>query len=295
VVIIRISEHVIQLGNRHFNYFIIGQEEAAVIECGVTGGVVSLSQQWTQWETPPPIRYLIASHAHFDHVCGIPALRELFPEASVLASAEANKILGKTKIVKNFFVQDEKMSAVLAAEGILEGIPVSPNPETIKVDQVIGEGGEIHLGGGLKLRIIGAPGHSPCSLAFYLPQEQVMFVSDSGGFQISDDRLFPIFFQGYELYQETLRRLRGFPTRVLAIPHERIWVQGDVQAFYNRAIKTAQDAYANIEMMLDNGLDDEAIKRNLFSYYYQGNLRIYTAENITTCVDLLVRRVKECL
>jgi len=284
-----------QLGNRHFNYFIIGQEEAVIIECGVTGGVISLSRQWLQLQRKPAIRYLIASHAHFDHVCGIPALQELFPEASVLASAEAQKVLGKAKIVQNFFAQDEKMSAVLVAEGILEETPVSPQPDSIGVDQVIGEGGEIQLRGGSKLRVIEAPGHSPCSLAFYLPQEQVMFVSDSGGFQISDDSLFPIFFQGYELYQETLKRLRGFPTRVLAIPHEKIWIQGEVQAFYDRAIKTAQDAYATIERMLNSGLDEEAIKRDLFSYYYRGNLRIYTAENITTCVDLLVRRVKECL
>jgi len=291
----RISENVIQMGNRHFNYFIVGQDEAAVIECGVTGGVISLSRQWMQLVRKPAIRYLIASHAHFDHVCGVPALRELFPEASVLASSEAQRVLGKPKIVQNFFAQDEKMSAVLAAEEILEEIPASPQSEAIGVDRVIGEGEEIILRGGLKLRVIDAPGHSPCSLAFYLPQEQVMFVSDSGGFQISDDSLFPIFFQGYEMYQETLNRLRGFPTRILAIPHERIWGQNEVQSFYDRAIKTAQDAYANIERMLDNGRDEEDIKRDLFSYYYRGNLRIYTTDNISTCVELLLRRVKECL
>ena len=284
-----------QLGNRHFNYFIVGQEEGAIIECGVTGGVISLSRQWVQLERKTKICYLIASHAHFDHVCGIPNLRALYPEASVLASAEAQKVLGKTKIVQNFFAQDEKMSAVLVAEGILEEIPISPQPESIKIDQIIGEGEDIHLQGGLKIRVVEAPGHSPCSLAFYLPQDKIMFVSDAGGFQISDDSLFPIFFQGYELYLETLKRLRGFPARVLAIPHERIWVQGEVQAFYDRAIKTAQDAYANIERMLDSGLDEEAIIHDLFSYYYHGNLRIYTTTNITTCVELLLRRVKECL
>jgi 2-aminobenzoylacetyl-CoA thioesterase len=291
----RISQNVLQMGNRHFNYFVVGDKEAAIIECGVTGGVVSLSRQWVQMASKPEIRYLIASHAHFDHVCGIPALRVLFPAAHVLASAEAQKVLSKNKIVRNFFEQDKTMSAVLVDEGILETIPKSPQIEQIDVEQIIGGGEQFHLHGGVKLQVIDAPGHSPCSLAFYLPQEEIMFVSDAGGFQISDDSLFPIFFQGYELYLETLKRLRGFPTRILAIPHERIWTQGEVQVFYDRAIKAAQDAYANIEKMLDNGLDDEAIKHDLFSYYYRGNLRIYTTANITTCVELLLRRVKECL
>lgn len=291
----RISEQVIQLGNRHFNYFVAGQEETAIIECGVSGGVVSFRRQWKQLNRKPEVRYLLASHAHFDHVCGIPSLHDLFPEAHVLASAEAQRVLAKPKIVRNFFHQDRRMSEVLATEGILGEIPASPQKETIQIDQIIGEGDEISLHGGTKLRVIEAPGHSPCSLAFYLPQDQVMFVSDSGGFQISVNSLFPIFFQGYELYLETIKRLKGFPARVLAVPHEKIWVGEQVEDFYNRAINEAQKAYTNIERMLDSGMDEGTIKDHLFADYYREDLKIYTPENIAVCVDLLVRRVKECL
>lgn len=291
----RISEQVIQLGNRHFNYFAVGLEEAAIIECGVSGGVFSLSRQWEQLDRIPEVRYLLVSHAHFDHVCGIPSLRGLFPEAEVLSSADARRVLAKPTIVRNFFQQDLKMSEVLAAEGILKEIPVSPQTETIPIDRIIGEGDEISLHGGAKLRVIEAPGHSPCSLAFYLPQDQVMFISDAGGFQISDTSIFPIFFQGYELYLETLRRLKGFAVRVLAVPHEKIWSGNQVEDFYNRAVNEAQIAYANIERMLDSGMDEGTIKDRLFAGYYRGDLKIYTPENIAVCVDLLVRRVKECL
>jgi glyoxylase-like metal-dependent hydrolase (beta-lactamase superfamily II) len=283
------------LGNRHFNFFVVGQKEAAIVECGVTGGVYSLNQQWSRLGMKPTIRYLLASHAHFDHVCGIPALREIYSQAAVVASSEAQRVLNKAKVVQNFFEQDEKMSEVLVAEGIIPEIPYLRPPETIMIDQIIAEGEQINLMGGVQLRAINAPGHSPCNLAYYMPQEQVMFVSDAGGFQIADDSIFPVFFQGYELYIETLKRLRSFPTRVLAIPHERIWLNDGVQTFYDRAIETAQTAYANIKMMLDSGWDEVDIKGNLFAQYYQGALQIYTAANISICVELLIRRVKECL
>lgn len=291
----RISDHVIQLGNHHFNYFIVGQKDAAVIECGVTGGVVSLSREWEKMQQKPKINYLLASHAHFDHVCGIPALRLLFPEAQVLASAEARKVLGKSKIVKNFFDQDKEMSTTLINEGLLDSLPQAPPPEMIEVNEVIGGGRELSLSEGLKLQVIDAPGHSPCNLAFYLPREQIMFLSDTAGFQISADHLFPIFFQDYGLYLESLKKLKEYPTRVLAIPHERIWTGSDVVPFYERAIKTAQDAFSYIEKRLNYGWDDEAIKQDLFLSYYRGNLRIYTTANIRICVDLLLRRVKEYL
>jgi 2-aminobenzoylacetyl-CoA thioesterase len=295
MLIMQLTENVALLGNRHFNFFVVGQKEAAVVECGVTGGVYSFKQQWAELGTKPEITYLVASHAHFDHVCGIPALHELFPQAEVVASSEAQRILNRAKVIRNFFEQDDKMSAVLTAEGIIPEIPLTPAPATIGVDRIVAEGERINLTGGVALSALYAPGHSPCNLAFYMPQDEVMFISDAGGFQISDDSIFPIFFQGYDLYIETLKRLKGFPTRVLAIPHERIWAGDEVGAFYDRALETARTAFVSIESMLDSGCSEEDMKLILYSRYYRGNLRIYTPENIKICVELLIRRVKECL
>ena len=294
-MIIKLTDNVMQLGNRHFNYFVVGQKETAIIECGVTGGVYSLRQQWDELGIKPKVNYLIASHAHFDHVCGIPALRNLFPQARVVASAQAQRVLNRPKVVSNFFEQDEKMSAVLVAQGIIPPLPATPVPDTIQVDQLMADGQRLDLMGGMQLVALDASGHSPCGLAHYLPQDQVMFIADAGGFQISDDAIFPIFFQSYELYIETLKRLRSFPTRILAIPHERLWFNEEVEAFYDRAIATAQNAYRAIARMVDSGLDEEEMSRTLFSQYYRGNLQIYTRENIHICIGLLIRRVKECL
>ncbi|PKM76590.1 MAG: Zn-dependent hydrolase [Firmicutes bacterium HGW-Firmicutes-15] len=292
---IKLTENVMRLGNRHFNFFVVGQKEAAIVECGVTGGVTSLSKQWLQMEGKPAIRYLITSHAHFDHVCGIPALRDLYPQAQVLASKEAQKVLSKTKIINNFFQQDEKMSAVLLAEGLVADKITSPSIEAIVVDQTLEEGDSIDLRDGLRLQVIASPGHSPCSLAYYFPTDQVMFLSDAGGFQISDEDLFPVFFQGYEMYIETIKRLMGFPTRILGIAHERLCVKSEIESFYMRALESARSAFRNIETMLNNGMNEDEMKQVLFSTYYQGNLRIYTPENINACIELLIRRVKESL
>lgn len=292
----RLTENVIQLGNRHFNYFIVGQKTAAVVECGVSAGVLSFRKQWEQWQGKPDIQYLMAMHAHFDHVCGIPALRQIFPEAMVLGSKEGQKVLNNQKILEDFFFQDLCMSERLMREGIIAPGFQAFSEEKIILDRIIGEGDEIEFAGGLNLKIIDAPGHSPCSLAAYLPADQVMFLSDAAGFQISDEDIFPVFFQGYEVFIETIKRLMGFPTRLLGIPHERIWSnQEEIQAFYKRALSSARQAFDSIHSMLDQGMDEEDIKAALFSRYYQGYLRIYTPANIKICVNILLRRVKECL
>ncbi len=291
----RLTENVICLGNRHFNHYVVGQEKAAIVECGVSGSVVSFRQQWTPMTDKPHIEYLVASHAHFDHVCGIPALRDLFPQAQLVASAEAKKVLSNPKILKNFFSQDERMTELLLREGLIDEDIKTPVPEQIIVDTIVKGGDELDLGGGLKLEVIDVPGHSPCNLAFYLPDDQVMFLSDTAGFQTSDELIFPIFFQDFEIYMASVRRLMSYPTKVLAIPHERIWVNEEIPDFYQRALDTAQDAYDTIVEMLDSGLDDETIKQNLFERYYRERLKVYVPENITLCVDLLLRRVRQSL
>lgn len=86
-----------------------------------------------------------------------------------------------------------------------------------------------------------------------------------------------------------------YPTKILAIPHERIWVGDEIPRFYQRALDTAQNAFDWIKEMLDKGLDDTAIKANLFNFYYRDRLKIYVPENISLCVELLLRRVKQCL
>ncbi|MDD4774890.1 MAG: MBL fold metallo-hydrolase [Syntrophomonas sp.] len=291
----RLTKNVLCLGNQHFNHFIVGQEQAAIVECGVSGSIMSFRRQWAALPVKPHIKYLLASHAHFDHVCGIPALREMFPQAQLVGSSETKKVLANPKILKNFFSQDQKMTELLLRQGLIDEEIMAPLPEPIIVDTVVKGGDRLDLGSGLSLEVIDAPGHSPCNLAFYLPEDQVMFLSDTAGFQTSDQLIFPIFFLDFELYMSSIRKLMSYPTKVLAIPHERIWVNDEVPQFYQRALDTAQDAFASIKGMLDQGLDEDTIKSNLFARYYRENLRIYVPENISLCVDLLQRRVKQNL
>ena len=74
----RISENVLLLGNGHFNHYIVGQEQAALIEGGMSAGIPAFTQQWESLKPQPEVSHILALHSHFDHVCGIPAFRKMF-------------------------------------------------------------------------------------------------------------------------------------------------------------------------------------------------------------------------
>lgn len=292
----RLTDNVLQMGNRHFNYFLVGSRQCALVECGVSGGVVSLDAEWQKLHEKPEPAYILAMHEHFDHVCGVPALREMFPGVPVLAHPRAGRILQKPAVVMDFFQQDDKMSDILVQKGMIEQKPVSPCIDQIITDGSLEEGQILQAEKDWHLEIIETPGHSPCSLAAYLPQEQVMFLSDAAGYQIDDHSIFPIFFQGYQLYIDSIKRLRGFSAQVLALPHGTVWTGPDeVEAFYQRALQSAEEAFQMIQTMLEEGFSQESMQAILCSKYYRDDLMIYTPQNIQLCVKLLIQRVQECL
>lgn len=293
---VNIAQNVICLGNRHFHFYVVGGEKAAVVECGVSGAAANFIRQWEALPPPrPQVEYLMAMHAHFDHVCGIPALSKLFPGAAVAASAKAQKVLGKAEIVADFFSQDRSMLDVLSGEGLLDENIAIPQLEQIAVDYILEPGQTLSLGREVNLQIIAAPGHSSDSLATWLPSEKILFISDAAGFQMSDSEIFPIFFQSYPVYMETLKRLQGYPARLIGIPHETIWQGSDIDLFYQRAVRAAEEAFVLIRDLTDRDVPPREMRDLLFERYYRGDLRIYTPGNIRICVDLLIKRVQECL
>ena len=290
----QLTDHVTVFGNDHFRHYLVGECQDILIECGVTASAKDVVKQLSNSDRHVPEKLLVM-HAHFDHVCGIPELKRHFPDAEVLASPAAAKVLDNPKVVAGFFDQDRKIAGCLETELSEADAGRSPRPNRIAVDRTVSGGDRIVLKGGEDLELIAAPGHSPCGLAAWFDRDRVLFVSDALGFQISNDTIFPVFFHAYRPYIETIERLANYPADILAFPHERIWQGKDVKAVFLQALSTARDVREEIVSEAGKGRDHSDLKQMLFDRFYRGNLRIYTPENIWLCVDLLVRRsIEDC-
>lgn len=288
-----LTDNVMVLGNGNFNYFVVGKNEATLIECGTSAGVSIFAEQWSDLENKPNIKYILVMHSHFDHVCGIPMLKDLFPEAQVVGSQVTQKMLLNEKFKLILQGTDAFIIDAYAKEPLLPTIPGPLTIERVKVDFTLGEGDSIMVDDGLKLEIIEAPGHSACSLAAYLPNDQVMFISDSGGYLAPDDVMSPVFFQDYDIYRDTINRLRQYPTEVLGVGHGEVPVGADqVQQFYTRGLEAAEEAFALIKEKLNGGQSDESITMELYNTYIKGAMSYYPQDLMMGSVYQLVKNVK---
>jgi len=104
------------------------------------------------------VKYVIATHAHIDHVGGLQKLHESTGAPVLMHEA------------------DLPLYQNLAAQAAWLGVE---SPGLVEVDQFLKEGDRLHWGS-LSLEILHTPGHSPGSLSLYVSGENArMFAGDT--------------------------------------------------------------------------------------------------------------------
>ena len=142
------------------------------------------------------VKYIVATHAHIDHVGGVEKLQKT-TGAAVLMNEN-----------------DLPLYQNLAMQAAMLGIPA---PESVEVDQFLKTGDKLRWGS-LALEVMSTPGHSPGSLSLHLPGDQARIFSGDTLFQGSigrTDLWGGDFSQILRSIQETLLR---FPDETLVFP-----------------------------------------------------------------------------
>ena len=132
--------------------------EAAIIDCGCMSPTEEklLSSKVEELNATPTL--LIATHLHFDHVWGVP-----FAAQKWELTPRAHRV--EIELMPPF---DEQMR--------MFGMPPSPERHDLPY-QPLETGERLKLGETL-LEVLFVPGHTPGHVAFYEPQQHLLFAGD---------------------------------------------------------------------------------------------------------------------
>jgi glyoxylase-like metal-dependent hydrolase (beta-lactamase superfamily II) len=280
-----LAEGLWVLGNSFFNLYLVrGKTASALIDTGISSMADEVIAQLEKLGVTP--NYLIATHPHPDHINGLDALRERYPDAHVVIGPGAREFLAHPKTAASLVAEDRFMAEFLKSRGYRPGRPPIGRPPSVNGAEVASDNETIDLGG-LTLRILHVGGHAIGNILVHVPELQAIMAADSLGFRIPSIGFFPIFFTGYADYMATIDRMEALEPQILCLAHQGPLVGEDVR----KAFKDAREATRSLcEEIRNDPRDEDAVINDIYPRFYRDELALYTRENIIGCCRLVIRR-----
>lgn len=202
------------LGNANA-YVVISGDEAAIIDGGLGCRPQRFVEALSIGVNMAEVRYIVVTHAHYDHVGSIRALKQKFPDAVIVAHQieAANLREGASPVPRGTMWFSRPVSWL--------GCRLFHNCVRFAgfaVDLEIGDSLECQLGGS-ELEFFHTPGHTSGSLCVRVGREAV-FVGDSI-FHVLPGCFFPPFADQPELIVASWQRIAETGVRMIYPGHGR--------------------------------------------------------------------------
>ena len=230
--------------------------------------------------------YLFLTHSHYDHVLGAPYVCARYPDVTVIAGEHAAEIFAKPTARARMRDLDRKFAVQCGAAPYVDRV------DELRVDRTVKEGDIIHAGS-MDFIVVELPGHTKCSIAFYLASEKLLLGSETLGVYDGGEIVFPLYLVGYHMALDSIAKVEAMPVDKLLLPHYGL-LDHDETAFYlqnsrKSAVETAEEI---LEVLKNGGSHDDAVA--YFKHkFYRGNVpAIYPIDAMMVNTNHLVSTVE---
>lgn len=156
--------------------------------------------------------HILLTHSHYDHALGVPELLEAYPEAKVVAGAYAAGIFARDSAKATMLDLDRKAAKIHGMR------PGNPMLSRLRVDIPVKDGDTVRCGS-LTFTAVELPGHTKCSVGYYLAEEKLLLSTETLGVYLGNDLYLPGFLVGYQMTLDAFDKVRRLGPETMLLPH----------------------------------------------------------------------------
>ncbi len=236
------------------------------------------------------LNYIFLTHSHYDHVLGALYAMRQWPDAKVIAGEYAAKIFNKPSAKSVMRNLDKKFATTCGAE------PYEDIIDELKVDITVNDG-DIITAGKMTYKVVDLPGHTRCSVGFYLIEKKLLLSTETLGIYAGNGIILPSFLVGYEMTLDSIKKVENMDVENILVPHYGLLDREHTVVFLKKAKEVAHMTAEDFSARIKNGQTDNELIEYFKSIYYHDYIKvIYPIDAIelnTSCMINLIKR--ECL
>lgn len=234
-----------------------------------------------------PLDFVFLTHSHYDHAAGSPYIRARYPDVKVVAGAYAARIFEKPTARAVMRDLDRKIALQC---GVTE---YEDRLDELRVDVAVEDGVQIQAGE-MTFTAVELPGHTKCSVGYYLPSEKLLLSTETLGVFDGEETVVPSYLVGYEMTLSSMEKVEKLDVEHLLLPHYGLLEPEKKELYLTRGRRNAQETAMEIAEILKNGGTREQAEQHFREKFYRGNVpAIYPEDAMMLNTSIMVKLLEK--
>ena len=237
-----------------------------------------------------PLDHIFLTHSHYDHVLGSAYALKYWPEAQVTAGEYAAKIFQKPTAKKLMREMDRKFADRCGVGEYEDRV------DDLRVDRPVKDGDEV-TAGDMVFTAANLPGHTKCSVGFYMEENKMLIGTETIGIFAGDGIIFPSYLVGYRMALDSIERVEKMDIENILLPHYGLLDKEQTRFYLENAKKNAVETAEEMVAIMKNGGTKAEAAQFFKDKYYKGSVKtIYPKDALDLNTEIMVNLLeRECV